>query len=386
MSAAKKRNPKEDDVLKFVENIKKQWLATIDAMVDPLMIIDRNYEITKCNQATAAIDGTDAKSVLGQKCYKVFAGRNKPCTGCKLSETFDSKTHMTFALKGIRDNFHYEVSTQPFVAPTGEVEGVIHVYRDRTEAKRLEEQLLQSEKLASIGLLAGGIAHEINNPLGGILIFSQMLLKEMPQDSQFYQDVVEIESATQRCKSIVERLLEFARQQPSDLVHDENEEVNIVDAAKSALRFGRVSEYARNVDVVEEYVADDFIANGNRNKLVQVFLNLFTNAFQSMPDGGTLTIRAFQDEKSGNSVVEVEDTGIGIPANHLKRIFDPFFTTKDPGEGTGLGLAICYGIIQEMTGALTVKSKVNAGTTFRVELPRAVGSATPKKVKKRKAG
>jgi two-component system NtrC family sensor kinase len=167
----------------------------------------------------------------------------------------------------------------------------------------------------------------------------------------------------------VERLLEFARQQPSDLGSDENEEVNIVDAIKSALRFGKVSEHARSVEIHESWTGEGHLASGNRNKLIQVFLNLFQNAFQSMPDGGDLTIRAWTDDKSQSTIIEVEDSGIGIPANHLKRIFDPFFTTKDPGEGTGLGLAICYGIIQDMNGALSATSRVNEGTTFRIELP-----------------
>jgi two-component system NtrC family sensor kinase len=369
MSSDQKKFDEQQDSLKFVENIKKQWLATIDAMVDPLMIINRNYEITKCNQATAMVAREDFRAILGKKCYSAFAGRDEPCIGCKLKETFESSKPATFGLKGIRENSHYEVSTKPFNDPSGAIEGVIHVYRDRTEAKRLEEQLLQSEKLASIGLLAGGIAHEINNPLAGILIFSQMMLKEMPKDSQFYEDVVEIESATQRCKSIVERLLEFARQQPSDLRKDENEEVNVIDAVKSALRFGKVSEHARDVEIHESWQGENHLAAGNRNKLIQVFLNLFQNAFQSMPGGGDLTVRAWSSPETDSTIIEVEDSGIGISPSHLKRVFDPFFTTKDPGEGTGLGLAICYGIIQDMNGTLTVASQVNEGTTFKISLP-----------------
>lgn len=369
MATTKQPVADQQDTVEFIENIKRQWLATIDAMVDPLIIINKDFEITKCNQATATIAGENVKSVLGKKCYSAFAGRTTPCSGCKLTDTFDSNKHTTFSLKGIRDNYHYEVSAQPFYDPSGNLEGVIHVYRDRTEAKRLEEQLLQNEKLASIGLLAGGIAHEINNPLGGILIFSQMMLKEMPKDSPFYDDVVEIEGATQRCKVIVERLLEFARQQPSDIAQEVDEEVNVIDAVKSALRFGKVSEHARNVEIHESWTGEQHLAAGNRNKLIQVFLNLFQNAFHSMPDGGDLTIRAWSDDASQQTIVEVEDTGIGISPSHLKRIFDPFFTTKGPGEGTGLGLAICYGIIQDMNGKLSVSSKVNEGTSFRIELP-----------------
>ncbi|MEZ4742078.1 MAG: PAS domain-containing protein [Bdellovibrionota bacterium] len=199
------------DTVSFVENLKKQWMATIDAMVDPLMIIGTDYTIKKCNKAAADVAQMNVKQLINKKCHEIFANQTKPCKGCLLEQTASENKHHTFELKNVKNESYYEVSSKPFYDPNGKVDGIIHVYRDRTVAKNLENQLLQSEKLASIGLLAGGVAHEINNPLGGILIFSQMLLKEMSKDSPHYADVVEIEAATQRCKVIVERLLDFAR-------------------------------------------------------------------------------------------------------------------------------------------------------------------------------
>lgn len=357
-------------VLNFVESLKRQWMATIDALVDPLAIVDRSYTIQKANLAMAHMSGRDVKAVLGQKCHEVFAGRKTPCPGCQmLKATGASKT---FDLKDVRGDRYYEVTSQALFNDRGEVDGIVQVYRDRTEARKMRDQLAQQDKLASIGLLAGGIAHEINNPLGGILVFSQMLLRELPKQSPHYADVQEIEAATQRCKAIVESLLDFARQNPegkkSDLV-----EVDVVEAIKTAIRFGKVSIPRRaTIDIQDQFDAHTHIVACDRNRIIQVFLNLIQNAIQAMPDGGDLIIRSttYVDAEGREwGRYEVEDTGVGVPPENLNRIFDPFFTTKDPGEGTGLGLALCYGIIQDMGGYLKVESVVNVGSKFIVELP-----------------
>jgi len=369
----KKSGPRTaDELLVFVENIKRQWMATIDAMIDPLMIVKADYTVAKANKAMATIAEKSIRDVVGRKCYEVFAKSKKPCPGCKMKTAASCSRNETFDLEQIRGDRFYEVTSQPIINPDGKFEGVVQVYRDRTEAKHLQEQLLQNEKLASIGLLAGGIAHEINNPLGGILIFSQMLLREIPKESPHYEDVVEIEAATQRCKAIVESLLDFARQRSPLKKRGASNETDLIETAKTALRFAKVGmKSAHQIEILEDWQAEDTVIDADRNRLIQLFLNLIQNASHAMPDGGTLTLR------SGNSGpadrreiwIDVEDTGVGIPSAHLKKIFDPFFTTKDPGEGTGLGLAICYGIVQDMGGNLTVESRINVGTRFRITLP-----------------
>ncbi|MCB9228462.1 MAG: PAS domain-containing protein [Deltaproteobacteria bacterium] len=370
-----KDDQSKDELIRFVEELKRRWLATIDALPDPLMFVDRDYKIGRVNKALAAfVSEPDLRSIIGKKCYEVFAAREQPCPGCLMRSSFEEGTLKTFSLNDVRGRYFFEVSSQPVFGEDGQTEGCVHVYRDRTEAKALQEQLFQSEKLASIGLLAGGIAHEINNPLGGILIFSQMLLKELPEDSPFLHDVREIESATQRCKSIVERLLNFARSQPSDISGNALVPVNVTEAAKTALRFARVHQNARKVEIIEEWHGSELLVMGERNKFIQLFLNLMQNAFHSMPDGGSLTLRSGKKKgKDGRSFGfwEVEDTGVGIAKEHLKRIFDPFFTTKEPGEGTGLGLSICYGICQDADGSLKVESRLNDGSVFRITLPLA---------------
>jgi len=354
------------DLTAFVEDLKRQWMATVDALVDPLLIVGDDYKIQKANRAMAKHGGVEVRSVVGKKCFEVFAGRSSPCPNCKMKAAAKDSRVESFTLDNIRGDRFYEVTSQPIFAKDGSVEAVVQVYQDRTDKRRLEEVSAQREKLASIGLLAGGVAHEINNPIGGILVFSQMLLKELPKEDPHYVDVQEIENAAQRCKSIVDSLLDFARQKPgeksSQAVTFDPEE-----AAKSALRLARIHPKARNCDVNETWLGEGHMIKGDRNKLTQLFVNLMQNAFQAMPDGGTLSLASFTE---GNSIVfTVEDTGIGIPPEIIKRIFDPFFTTKDPGEGTGLGLAICYRIAHDLGGEISVESTVNVGTTFRVTLP-----------------
>ena len=361
-------------LLHFVENLKRQWVAAIDALVDPLVIISADYTIQKANLAMAQLAGASVKDVIGQRCHKVFSGRATPCPGCKLKDEFKARDSSTFALEAIRDDKYFEVTSQPLLGEHGNLEGMVHVYRDRTEAKKIQAHLAQQEKLASIGILAGGVAHEINNPLGGILIFSQMLLRELPKESPHYQDVVEIEAATQRCKAIVEGLLNFARKGPAT-GKPKLAEVDVIDAMRTALRFRKLGlPKSGKVELKDECGEASHRLLGDRNAIIQLFFNLIQNAIQAMPHGGTIVLRATStDQRRGGfvGIYEVEDTGQGIPPENLTKIFDPFFTTKDPGEGTGLGLALCYRIVQDLQGVIRVESTVGVGTKFTIELPLA---------------
>ncbi len=359
---------KNDSSLEFIEGIKRRWMATVDALIDPLMLVDKDYKIVQSNQALAKISAKDVKKIVGAHCYKIFAGRTSPCPGCKLKETMSTESTQTFELASV-DGRSYEVTTQPIFDMEGHVEGSLHIYRDRTLAKQLQNQLIQAEKLASIGLLAGGIAHELNNPLAGILLFSQMLLRTVSKDSPYYQDVEEIENAAKRCKAIVDHLLDFARQQPAADLVQSRERVSLQDALISALRFSTVGGKKSKYEIVEDYYAQDLETIGNRNKIIQVYLNLIQNALQAMPKGGKLSLRTFPSKDGKWNVVEIEDSGVGIPATHLKKIFDPFFTSKAEGEGTGLGLSICHGIIVELGGKIEVRSKVRKGTCFTIYFP-----------------
>jgi two-component system NtrC family sensor kinase len=227
-----------------------------------------------------------------------------------------------------------------------------------------QQQLVQAEKLASIGQLAAGVAHEINNPIGVILGFAQILVKRTPDTSPIYKPLATIEREGLRCKQIVQDLLDFARQNKPVLSR-----VNINDVIDAASDLMPHHANSEKVQVTKTYASDLPRVLADENQLQQVFLNILLNAYQAMPEGGQLRIasRAVGDEVQA----VFADNGAGIPEENLKRIFDPFFTTKEVGEGTGLGLSISYGIVEQHGGTIEVESEVGTGATFIIRLPVA---------------
>ena len=224
-------------------------------------------------------------------------------------------------------------------------------------------QLANSEKLASLGKLAAGIAHEINNPLGGILIYASLLIEDLPEDDPRRQDLTRIVQEAGRCKEIVKSLLEFARQSEPKM-----EPVDINRAITDGLFFLENQALFHNIQIVKNLDPALPFARGNGSQLKQVFMNITVNAAEAMHGGGTLTISTTFSPERKSITIEFADTGEGIPEGNLSRIFDPFFTTKDVGKGTGLGLSTAYGIIEDHGSKLNVKSKVGEGTTFIIEL------------------
>ncbi len=238
--------------------------------------------------------------------------------------------------------------------------------RDEELKKATRLQLTRSERLASIGRLAAGVAHEISNPLTGALTFAHMLLRNAPENSQEKEDIQTIIDATTRCKEIVRGLLNFSRQsEPEKTLSDLNglvrEALNLI---QNQARISRVQVAPEFDPHLPQLLID-------ANQIQDVVVNLIVNAIDAMPDGGRLTVRTRSAAENAITWAELEisDTGCGIPEDDLERIFDPFFTTKQTGKGTGLGLAIAYGIVSEHGGHINVASKVNSGTTFTVRLP-----------------
>lgn len=233
--------------------------------------------------------------------------------------------------------------------------------------KKLEEthlQLVSSEKMASLGKLAAGIAHEINNPLGGILIYSSLLMEDLPPDDPKRPDLEKIVQEAGRCKEIVKSLLEFARQ-----TEPKKESVDINRAITGGLFFLENQALFHNIRITKRLDPSLPWVIGNAGQLKQVFLNIIINAAEAMHGSGELTLTTFPSPDHTSIFMEFTDTGEGIPEENLSRIFEPFFTTRDVGKGTGLGLATSYGIVESHGGKIGVKSKVQEGTTFTIELP-----------------
>jgi two-component system NtrC family sensor kinase len=234
---------------------------------------------------------------------------------------------------------------------------------ERTEEiKKIHSQLFRSEKLASMGKLAAGIAHEINNPLTGILTNSSLLLEDLSPDDPRYEDVEVIVKETIRCREIVKRLLDFAKQtKPMKQITNVNNLIdNIILLVRNQATFRNIEIIKNSDDTVPEIMADT-------DQIQQVFINLILNAADAMPKGGTLTINSKLVNNGEFLSIQFTDTGQGIPEPMRGKIFDPFFTTKE--QGTGLGLSISYGIIEQHGGTINVESKVGEGSTFIIQLP-----------------
>ncbi len=244
------------------------------------------------------------------------------------------------------------------------------------DLKLAQAQIMRSEKLSSIGLLAAGVAHELNSPLMGILTFAQLLAKRVPDDSLEKEDLQVIISQTERCATIIRQLLDFSRESTPE---KKSQDVHLV--LEQAIALVEHQALFHNIEIQRTFDPDVPPIFVDASQMQQVFLNLLVNAGEAMPDGGRLAIqtRVLSPDvpvpsEVGEAACEgiqiiLSDTGTGIPPENIDKIFDPFFTSKDVGQGTGLGLAVSYGIIEQHGGTINVQSKPDEGTTFTISLP-----------------
>jgi two-component system, NtrC family, sensor kinase len=254
------------------------------------------------------------------------------------------------------------VSITPLVSKSSERIGRLLLFDDVTQRERMEEQMSQTEKLTSLGLLAAGVAHEVNTPLAVISNYIQMLAKQMPEGDPRQTIIEKIVKQTFRASEIVNNLLNFSRTGAAEAA-----DIDVNRVVEETLSLVAHPLKSSHIQVVKQLGEALPAVRGSANKLQQVFLNLFLNARDAMPTGGMLEVRT--TAHNGSVEIEVADTGAGIPREHIHRIFDPFFTTKASGRGTGLGLSISYGIIKEHAGKIDVRSTPGKGTSFHVEFP-----------------
>jgi two-component system NtrC family sensor kinase len=229
--------------------------------------------------------------------------------------------------------------------------------------KTAQENLLQSQKMAAVGQLIAGMAHEINNPLGVILGFAQGLERRVPEGDVLHLPVTSIVREAWRCKNLVQELLVFSRTGKKT-----NEKIELNSLVRSSVVLLETRAKLQGVRLVQSLCNDLPLLNANKTQLQQVLVNLGTNALDAMADGGTLTLRT-QRNIGGTVILEVADTGTGVPEDLRSRIFEPFFTTKEIGKGTGLGLSLVWEIVQQHGGVIDVESEAGTGTTVRIQLP-----------------
>src|SRR2546427_6938096 len=257
------------------------------------------------------------------------------------------------------------IALAPLCADSREQTGALVVFEDVTERLQLEEQLQQREKLSSIGLLAAGVAHEVNTPLTGVSSYTQMLLNMLPENDPKHALLQKVHRQADRATEIVNNLLNFSRTGSAA----EFNGIDIHRVLDDTLQLLEPQLRRSQIEIIREYADNLPRVHGNSVKLQQVFTNLILNARDSIANGQGRIVLATRNGEEDLLTVEVADNGIGIDADDVAKIYDPFFTTKGVGRGTGLGLAVTYGIVQEHSGHISVSSTPGLGTTFRITLP-----------------
>jgi two-component system, NtrC family, sensor kinase len=347
----------------FSENI-------LESLNDGLAVLDRNGRVVRWNRQMEELYGVRHEEAVGLALDALFEPGIVRMIRGATGGAAEGTAHYRIPMSTRHDpprRLLVNLGATPLRDSHADVVGSIVIVEDISTRVQLEEQLQISEKMASIGLLAAGVAHEVNTPLTGISSFTQMLLENAPPDDPSTQVLEKIERQTFRAAKIVNGLLNLARPAQVDSGPcDINAVVNdVLSLLEHQFRTGSIQVRKELADVPP-------IVQGIEHKLQQVFLNLFLNARDAMPKGGWLTIVTRSDRDG--AVVEIADTGSGIPAEQLSRIYDPFFTTKEIGKGTGLGLSITYGIVQEHGGSITCDSQIGQGTRFSIRLPLAVAA------------
>jgi two-component system NtrC family sensor kinase len=350
----------------MIARAKRDWELSFDAIETPMAVIEDGFVVRRANRAAVALSRRSF-SEIGRRplCYKFLFDRDTRCEGCPLHD--DLAEPRSSELKH---------GSRIYVAqafPMKDEPVAVCIYRDVTEERALTRRLLESEKMVAIGNLAGGVAHEINNPLGGILAFSQLMKREPGRSPGDLESLGLIEESALRCKRIVESLLKFSRQPRAD----DRREVDLARCVEDAVVLFRAQarKHAR-VKLEVGLGGQRLPVYADATQLGQVVLNLLHNALQALPDfTGTIAVTA--GGADGHCFFSVKDTGCGIPEANLSRIFEPHFTTKPPGEGTGLGLSIAYRIVADHGGHFTVESTPGQGSTFTVTIPRHRATESP---------
>ncbi len=355
------------DELRGLKDYNENILESLDSGI---VVLDLDSRVVRWNRAMEGLYGRARAEVLGQRLDNVFPEAFlEALRGSLVLGDHDEIAHVYKLHLPAADGRSQMVnlSVAPFQAAPGERCGTILILDDITARVRLEEQLQHTEKMASVGLLAAGVAHEVNTPLAGISSYTQLLRGQLDEQDPRQQVLEKIEKQSFRAAKIINGLLNFSRSSGTEF---DRVDVNKVLADVLALVEHQLD--GSRIRVRRELSPQLPPVRGNENRIQQVFFNLILNARDAMPSGGWLTLRTHADDET--VVVEVGDTGHGIRREHLRRIYDPFFTTKGIGKGTGLGLSVSYGIVQEHGGAILVESDPGAGTTFQVTLPVLVVS------------
>jgi PAS domain S-box-containing protein len=358
--------------------------AVLNSMNDAISIIDINdFRIAGVNSVFLKETGLTEQEVIGKTCYEVTHHRKDPCAApddiCPLTDTVKHNIHASYEHTHYRkdgNKMYVEVSTSPIMDDNGKITHVVHVARDITGRRHLEDQLRHAQKMEAIGHLAGGVAHDFNNILTAIMGYGNLMSMKLKEGDVLRSYLDHMLSASERAAGLTQSLLAFSRKQ---IINPKPVNVNDIVKRIEKLLTRLIGE---DVELKTILTNDDLTVMADAGQIEQVLMNLATNARDAMPEGGVLeiqtelvkirkdSIKAQLLEMPGMyALITVSDTGIGMDQKTKENIFEPFFTTKEMGRGTGLGLSIVYGIIKQHNGHIDVYSEPGRGTTFKIYLP-----------------
>ncbi|MFH1146339.1 MAG: ATP-binding protein [Pseudomonadota bacterium] len=340
----------------------------VDSAEELIYALDRQGCFTFLNPAMASFFSEEASEIIGKPISDFLPQPD-------VQEQMKSVEMIFAGVKSIKTEFSirkggriflFGANLMPLKNKRESIYGVLGVARDMTEARNLEKQLISTEKLASLGTLAAGVAHEINNPLAIILGFCDLLLEKTDPDSLIHRDLKTIERHGLYCKKVVESLLSFAR-----ITEEDEDSTDINHALEMVLGVVNHTLFVNSITLEKDFASSLPLARGDAKQFQQVFLSVISNAIDAMKNGGVLGISTGLEEASDFVLVRITDTGIGIEKKYMDKIFDPFFTTKPDGEGTGLGLSVSYGIVTKYGGSISCESRIPEfpGAVFAVRLP-----------------
>ena len=358
------KNKQLTEQFMLISHSQREWQETFNCITDLICIIDNRFNIIKANRAFHEYISIPPYAEINKKCYELLGTCVRP--SCPHVLSMGHKKYINNEIRDEKTGKVLDISYFPYSSPEGDFLGTIFIAKDITEKKEAEIRLIMNERLAALGEMASGIAHELNNPLATISVCTEGLLNRVGKeelDTPLFENYLRmIEEEIQRCKNITMGMLSFVRRTNND-----KREIDIHKVLNKAIELINFQGRLKEVVVLRDFQNGVPMVLGNEGELIQLFRVIILNALDAMEDNGTLTLETGNE---GNSLfVKISDTGCGIPSGLINRIFDPFFTTKSKKGGTGLGLSIGYSIVKENNGKIDVTSEEGKGTVFTITLP-----------------
>jgi PAS domain S-box-containing protein len=360
---------------------KQEWQATFDAIDEVITVHDQEMRITHANRAAGRLFKIEPEKLVGRYCYEAITQSSQPCPDCPLLlSRADLKPHQA-VIRHDQLKKTFRVSSSPLIDVNGRLQGFIHLAKDVTRQRILENKLQQTQKMEAIGVLAGGIAHDFNNILAPIIGYTDLALNHLPPANNITTYLKQVNKAANRARELVQQILTFGRQ-----AVQERKPLQLHLVVNEALKLLRAA-LPTSIEI-RQHTPDCGAVLADPIQIHQIVMNLTTNAAHAMREnGGVLEVNLRQADSHHDDsqpsvmetapgpyiLLEVHDTGHGMSQGILERIFEPYFSTKQTGEGTGLGLAVVHGIVESYGGHISAESEPGQGTCFQVYLPRLEG-------------